>query len=110
MCGTSGVKVTDNVAVNVCVGIKVGGSGVLVEVDVSKAVGSVANTAFCVNPAITVCAAEVLMEGMSGVVMPGNAQAIAVNNEIKIDNEIRLDIDMHNPFFGFLVHPLRFIS
>lgn len=94
------MKVTDNVAVNVCVGVRVGGPGVVVEVDVSEAVGNVANGAFCVNLAITVCAADVLMEDMSGVAMPGNAQAIAANNGIKTDNEIRSDIDM--------LHPLAF--
>ena len=91
------MKVTESVAVNVCVGVRLGGSGVLVGVGVSEAAGNVAKGAFRVNPAITVCAADVLMEVMSGVAMPGNAQAIAANNGIKTDNEIRLDIAMLYP-------------
>jgi hypothetical protein len=42
----------------------------------------------------------VLIEVMSGVVMPSNTQAIVVSNENKTDNVIRLDIDM--------LHPLAF--
>jgi hypothetical protein len=73
-----------------------------VEAGVSKVAGNDASGAFCVSPAITVCAADVLMRAVSGVATPGNAQAIAASSGIKTDNTSRSDIDM--------LHPLVFQS
>ena len=77
-----GVAVETNVGVSDCVGVNVGGSGVNVAVGVASNVGNkVFCGAFCVSPAITVCATAVLMIPVSGVVIPGAAQAIlAINN------------------------------
>jgi hypothetical protein len=61
----------------------VGGSGVNVKVDViSNVADKVACGAFCVSPAITVCAAEVLIAPVSGATKTGIPlhAKLAVNN------------------------------
>jgi hypothetical protein len=101
ICGTTGVGVKANVAVSVgdgvsvCVDVKVGGSEVNVSVG-SKVGGKVSDKAACTNPAITVCAAAVLMALESGAAPVGSAtvgttQAITTIDKMTIVSEIRLE-------------------
>jgi len=89
ICGTSGVDVKAAVAVNVCVGVKVGGSGVNVNVGSCKVGDKVTDKTAWVNPAITVCAAEVLMAPGSCRSMVGKAQAKTTIDKVMIVKETR---------------------
>ena len=86
--GTSGVEVKAGVAVSVCVGVKVGGSSVNVNVGSCKVGDKVADKAAWVNPAITVCAAEVLMAPESCRPMVGITHARTRIDKTVITKEI----------------------
>ena len=82
--GRVGIRVDVGLAVSVGVAVTVGGSGVAGD-RVSEGAANVGEesgwSALCVSPAITVCAAAVLMEPVSGVEKAGTAQArLAINN------------------------------
>ena len=95
--GISGAGVKARVAVSVCVGVsvsvgvKVGGTGVNVNVEVASNVADkVACGTFCVSPAITVCAADVLIAPVSGVEKAGiPVHAKLANNNAATDKPIR---------------------
>jgi hypothetical protein len=99
ICGTTGVGVKANVAVNVWVGVsvsvdvgeKVGSSGVNVCVGACKVGGKVSERAVWTKPAITVCAAAVLMAPESGSATAGKTQANTTTGKMIIVEKIRLE-------------------
>ena len=103
------VAVGIKVGVSVCVGVlvsvavNVGGSGVNVKDGVAavKVGHKDACGAFCVSPAITVCAADVLMAFTSGRARPGTTHAmLAIHKTAK---GIRFDDLMLSPDFSYNV-------
>jgi hypothetical protein len=103
ICGTLGVNVNAIVAVNVCVevdvkvGVNVGGSGVSVNAGSCEVGGKVADKADSTNPAITVCAAAVLIapESCSGIA--GSAQARTTIDKMVNVRATRLESNMVPP-------------
>jgi len=99
--GTVEVDVNAIVAVSVCVeanigvGDKGGGSGV--NVGSNKSGDAVTDKAVCTNPAITVCAAEVLMVPGSCSVMVGKAQAGTTIDKMMIVKETRPERNIAPP-------------
>jgi len=95
ICGTTGVGVKASVAVSVGdgvdvdVGVKVGSSGVNVSVGSCKVGGNVSDRAAWTNPAITVCAAAVLIAPESCNVIAGKAQAKTTIDKMMIVKVIR---------------------
>ena len=94
-----GVKA--NVAVNVWVGVdvdvNVGNSGVDVSVSSGETGYEVIDRAVCTNPAITVCAAAVLIALGSCNVMAGMAQARTAIDRAMTIRETRLEYDTAPP-------------
>jgi len=82
------------------VDVKVGGSGVNVNVSVDSCKVGEASTeaATWVNPATTVCAAEVLIASESCKVMVGIAQAKILIDNVIIVRETRLAYDIATPY------------
>ena len=102
------VGVSDCVGVLVSVGVNVGGAGVNVTVGTASNVGNnVPCGAFWVSPAITVCAAAVLMAFGSSTARSGTMHARPAIN--KTAKGIRFDDLMLSPDFSYNVQAGFFV-
>jgi len=91
------VGVTVSVAVGGCDGVRVGDSDVGVIVDSIRAGAKVADNAVSMNPAMTVCAAAVLISPGLCIVMVGKIQANSIPDRMTIVKEIRLESSIAPP-------------
>jgi hypothetical protein len=97
ICGKSAVGVKAKVAVNVWVGVRDGDSRVDVNVGSCDVGDIVTDKAASTNPATTVCAAAVLIDPESWIVIAGKAHAITTIDRMKTVRETRLEYDIAPP-------------
>lgn len=95
-----GVEVKTGVGDNVSDGVKVGSSGVKVEVGDSTIEMGTNAVADCVRPETMVCAIAVFMEFESDVEIPGTVQAWETVNKTVTNKRIGVDFSMFPPFIS----------